>query len=287
MNTSTTNLTTGQRHKQIIDDVRDRARRITFKFGTNSLIDVDSWFIKRLWLRHTLGHIIALNREFAIVSSGAIGMERVHRGGELPATVQMKQAFAGQGQIDLMNVYKHEFARLNGQRVAQVLLTRENLTNSVGLENSRDMLRATRGDGAVAVINENDSVANEEIKFGDNDQLAAYAAHADDATTLVLVTDVNGLYTSNPKTNRNAQHIPLVDCLTPAVMALGGGAVGTHSKGGMETKLLAAFTAAGYGIDTIIINGENPQTITRFFLDGDMSCATVIPAAAHPQKGLF
>lgn len=278
-------LTTDQ--KSIIDDVLARAARITFKFGTNSLIDVDDWFVKRRWLHQTLKHIIALDREFAIVSSGAIGMERVNRRGAQPLTVDEKQTFAGQGQIDLMRVYKYELARLARLRVAQVLLTRENLTNGVGLENSRDMLRATRADGAVAIINENDSVANEEIKFGDNDQLAAYAAHADDATTLVLVTDVNGLYTANPKTDKNARHIPVVECLTPAVMALGGGAVGHHSKGGMQTKLLAAFTAATYGVDTVILNGGDPRSITRFFMHGDVAAATVIPAEAHPQQALF
>lgn len=281
------NLTIGQKHKQIIDDVRARAQRITFKIGTNSLIDVDNWFVKRHWLRQTLSHIVDLNREFAIVSSGAIGMERVHRSGARPKSIEEKQAFAGQGQIDLMNIYKQEFLRLCGARVAQVLFTRENLTNGIGLENSRAMLCATRADGAIAVINENDSVAHEEIKIGDNDTLGAYSASADDATTLVLVTDVNGLYTANPKTDKNAVHIPVVECLTPDIMALGGKSGGDHAVGGMYTKLLAAFIAASHGIDTVIINGSEPNAITRFFAHGDVSIATVIPASAHPQQGLF
>lgn len=262
-------------------DIIDNSNRLVIKIGTNSIIDVEHWVVKRDWLRKSIASYVALNREFGIVSSGAIGMARVKMDGERPKSIEDRQAFAAIGQPLLFDIYRSELMRAGVNRAAQVLFTKHDLTTEPGLSTTKNTLAALRRLKTVYVANENDTVANDEIKVGDNDNLGALTAIADKADTLILITDVNGLYTANPKTNADAQHIQLVDSLTPEIMALGGGSKGDHGTGGMKTKLDAAFVAAANGINTIIVNGEKPDCLTRLF-NGDYSHATFIPHTAHP-----
>lgn len=270
-------------------DIIDNSRRIVIKIGTNSIIDVENWVVKGEWLQKSIKSYADIEREFGvefgIVSSGAIGMARVALNGAVPKTVGDKQAFAGKGQTPLVVAYQRELAR-HGLEGAQILFTKHDLTHEPYLGNTRNALDAYRRMGTIYIANENDTVATEEIKIGDNDTLGALTSIADRANTLILITDVNGLYTANPKTNPDAKHIQVVDALTPEIMALGGGSIGTHGTGGMRTKLDAAFLAASHGINTIIVNGIRPDCVMRLF-NGDYSHATFIPYTAHPQLGLF
>lgn len=267
-------------------DIIGNSKRIVIKIGTNSIIDVENWVVKRLWLRKSIESYVALNREFGIVSSGAIGMARVEMNGQLPKAIDERQAFAGIGQISLIKLYEFELKRAGISRVAQALYTKQDLTTEPGLSTTKQTLAAWRKLETVYVANENDTVANDEIKLGDNDNLGALTAIADDADTLILITDVNGLYTANPKTNPDAHHIQIVETLTPEVMAKAGGTNGSHGTGGMITKLEAAYIAAAHGINTIIINGKKPSCLKDLF-NGDYSHATFIPYTAHPQVELF
>jgi len=259
-------------------DIIDNSKRIVIKIGTNSIIDVENWVPKRFWLRDSLKSYVSLGREFGIVSSGAIGMATIAMEGIAPRSLPERQAYAAEGQIDLINLYRSELARVN-LRAAQVLLTKHDLTIEPYLSNTRNALSALRKRGTIYVANENDTVATDEIKIGDNDNLGALTAIADEADTLILITDVNGLYTSDPKTNPDAQHIQIVEELTPEIMALGGGTNGNHGTGGMKTKLDAAFMAASKNIHTIIVNGQKADCIARLF-EGDYRHATFIPSTA-------
>lgn len=266
-------------------DIIDRAKRLTIKIGTNSLIDVQEWQFKSDWFSTFIYQALQLKKELSFVSSGAIGLERARRKNLVSQDIAMKQGLAAIGQPELQRHYNEELSR-HKKHGAQVLLTRQNLTDAEGLENTQSALRSIRTLGAIPVINENDTVHTEEIRFGDNDRLAAYTAHADNATTLILVTDVNGLYTADPSKYSDARHIPVVECLDTATMNLGKGANGNHSSGGMQTKLLAAYIAAARGIDTIIVNGQYPMCLRDLF-NGKTDHATFIPHTAHPQLGLF
>ena len=266
------------------EEIINNSKRLVIKIGTNSLIDVENWVVKGDWLQKSIESYVALNREFGIVSSGAIGMARVEMRERLPDGLDERQAFAAIGQPILFDHYKSTLARV-GQRAAQVLFTKHDLTTEPGFSTSQKTLAALRRLKTIYIANENDTVANDEIKVGDNDNLGALTAIADHADTLILITDVNGLYTANPKTNSNARHIEIVNALTPEIMALGGGTNGTHGTGGMKTKLDAAFIAAAKGINTIIVNGTAPDCLTRLF-NGDFGHATFIPYSAHPTMSL-
>lgn len=262
-------------------DIIDNSRRVVVKIGTNSIIDVENWVVRREWLKRIIQSLAGLQREFGIVSSGAIGMARVEMDGRRPETLEERQAFAAIGQPILFDTYKYELMR-SGLRGAQVLFTKNDLTTEPGFSTTQGTLRALRALNVIYIANENDTVANDEIKVGDNDNLGALTAIADGADTLILITDVNGLYTANPKTNPDAKHIQLVEKLTPEIMELGGGTNGDHGTGGMKTKLDAAFLAASHGTHTIIINGQKPDCLTRLF-NGDYAHATFIPSTAYPH----
>lgn len=263
-------------------DIIDNSKRIVIKIGSSSIIDEQHWVVKRDWLRKSIESYIALEREFGIVSSGAINMARVQMGGKKPESIIERQAYAGIGQIALIKLYEFELNRAGVSIVAQALYTKEDLTTEPRLTSTKNVMSIWRKMKAVYVANENDTVANDEIKVGDNDNLGALTAKADDADTLILITDVNGLYTANPKINPNAEHIQLVDTLTPVIMALGGGSSSDIGTGGMQTKLGAAFVAAANRINTIIVNGEKPDCLIRLF-NGDYNHATFIPYTAHPS----
>ena len=263
-------------------DIIDNSKRIVIKIGSSSIIDEQYWVVKRDWLRKSIESYIALEREFGIVSSGAINMARVHMGGKKPESIIERQAYAGIGQIELIKLYEFELKRAGISIVAQALYTKDDLTTEPRLTSTKNVMSTWRKMKAVYVANENDTVANDEIKVGDNDNLGAFTAIADEADTLILITDVNGLYTASPKTNPNAEHIQLVDTLTPEIMALGGGSSSDIGTGGMKTKLDAAFIAASKGIHTIIVNGDKPDCLTRLF-NGEYGHATFIPSTAYPH----
>src|SRR5262245_58715648 len=241
------------------------ARRIVLKVGSSLLaskgMGLDAGRIDRL--ARDISALKAGGREVVLVSSGAIicGVERLGLG-EYPRSLPMKQAAAAAGQSHLIWAYERTFEQL-GPKVAQVLLTREDLANRSRFLNSRHTLRALLEFGVVPIVNENDTVAVDEIKVGDNDTLAGMVAHLVDADLLVILSDVEGLFDDDPRRNPGAALIPVVKEVTAEIERLAGGAF--EGTGGMRTKVLAARRAAAYGVATAIVSGEAVDCIASLF----------------------
>lgn len=199
--------------------------------------------------------------EVILVSSGAIGMGA----GKLslkskPSDIPTKQAAAAVGQCELMYTYDKLFSEYN-HTVAQILLTGSDFKNEERHSNfTNTMMRLLELD-VLPIINENDTVATEEISVGDNDTLSAYVAESINADMLVLMSDIDGLYTADPHKEPTASLIPEIKELTPEIIALGGGAGSSLGTGGMRTKLHAAQICTESGTDMIITNGQNPQIL--------------------------
>jgi glutamate 5-kinase len=202
-----------------------------------------------------LARLMARPLEVALVSSGAIASGTARLGlKERPRSIPEKQAAAAAGQVALMWHYEQAFAT-HGRRVAQVLLTQEDISHRGRYLNARNTLLTLLGYDVLPIINENDTVAVEEIKVGDNDNLAALVAHLVDADLLVLLSDTDGLYTGDPNRDPTAQRIDTVEAITPDMERLAGtqGPLGT---GGMVTKLQAAQKAMAAGVPMVIADGR-------------------------------
>ena len=201
-------------------------------------------------------------KEVVLVSSGAIAAGRQALGGQKrPDTISEKQAYAAVGQARLMMVYQKLFSEYNCV-AAQVLLTKDTMTNDVSRYNAQNTFDELLSLGAVPIVNENDTVSTHEIQFGDNDRLSAIVAALIGADLLILLSDIDGLYTDDPRTNPQARFISLVEEITPELLSMGkdtsGSDVGT---GGMSAKLAAARIATDSGSDMIIANGEDVDII--------------------------
>lgn len=203
-----------------------------------------------------------------LVTSGAVaaGIGRLSLP-DKPQTIPEKQAVAAVGQGLLIQMYEKLFSEY-GLVVAQVLLTRDDFNDRKRYLNSRNTLQALLQYGAIPLINENDTVAVEEIEFGDNDSLSALVASLLDADLLVLLTDTGGLYSANPKFDPQAQLIEKVEQITPAIKKLAGDSDETLATGGMVTKLMAAEIATNSGVPMIIANGKEPHILLRL-LEGE------------------
>lgn len=254
------------------------ARRIVVKVGTSTLTHPDGGLdlyridhlIRELADQANSGH------EMLLVSSGAIaaGMSRLGLK-QKPQSIPEKQAVAAIGQGVLMHIYEKIFAEY-GRVMGQVLLTRENAVRHNQYLHSRDSLLAQLDMGAIPVINENDAVAVDEIKIGDNDNLSATVATLVDADALIILSDIEGLYTANPATHPEAELIHEVPELTPEIESLAGGAGTALGTGGMLTKLQAAKVAVNAGVNMVIANGSR-ENVIREVLSGEQ-VGTVFPA---------
>ena len=243
-------------------------KRIVFKVGTSTLCHMG----KGLNFRNIDGLACALTdiknegHEVILVSSGAIGAGVAKLGlSERPRELRVKQAVAAVGQLELMHIYDKIFGEY-GATVGQVLLTRDDVDRPGVRENLRGTFDALLSMGVIPIVNENDSVCIEEIEsehkiFGDNDTLSAIVAALVGADLLVILSDIEGLYDSDPHKNPDAKLIPVVRSLDDRIMALAGGVGSALGTGGMVTKLAAARTAGEAGIDTIITNGSKPQNL--------------------------
>jgi len=246
------------------------ARRLTIKVGSALLVDTQTGKANLKWAKGLAEDIAALRSngtEVVLVSSGAVALGRRYLGlksGKL--SLDQKQAAAAAGQPILMRAWREAFEAVN-LKVAQVLLTREDTERRRRWLNARETVDTLLKLGAVPVVNENDTVATEEIRYGDNDRLAARTAMLVQAEALVLLSDVDGLYTADPRKDPEAQHLPLIETITPDIENMAGGAnadtgVGT---GGMATKLMAARIAGSAGCSTTIAHGGaiNPLSALR------------------------
>ncbi len=223
-----------------------------------------------------------LGKDIIICTSGAIAVGR-HRLGfpDIPNTVANKQMFAAVGQSRLMQMWERYF-EIYGIHVGQMLLTRADVTNRKRYLNARDTLLTLLDNRIVPVINENDAVATEEIKVGDNDNLSALVSTLAEADLLLLLTDQPGLFTADPRTNPDAELIPEVHKIDETVKALAGGSVSGLGVGGMATKLQAADVARRAGADVVIAAGSAPNVIAR--IAGGEPVGTRFPALENPLE---
>lgn len=253
------------RHKRAL---LPRVRRVVVKIGSSILSgpqDIDRATIARL-----VGELAALRRsqhQIVLVSSGAVaaGMARLGLR-ERPGTVPQKQAAAAVGQIRLMSFYDEQFGAL-GQPVAQILLTHDDLANRRRYLNARHTFEELLGAGVLPIVNENDSVAVEEVRFnfGDNDNLSALVATLISADLLVILSDVPGLYTADPRETPGAALVPVVQEVGREIEAYAGGSSGPLGKGGMASKLQAARKACEAGIACVIADGRHPGVLPQVF----------------------
>jgi glutamate 5-kinase len=238
-------------------------KRIVVKVGTSTLTyESGRMNIRRIeLLARTLADIKNRGIEVVLVSSGAIsvGMGKMNLE-KRPEDTRFKQALAAIGQVELMDLYSTFFGEY-GVTTAQILLTRDVIDNAERRENALATLETLFGYNVIPIINENDTISTYEIEFGDNDTLSAYVARLIQADLLVLLTDIEGLYDSDPRKNLNAKLIGRVEKITDSIRALAGGSGTARGTGGMATKLDAAEIAAKSGISTIIANGEHPKIL--------------------------
>ncbi|MDY6269034.1 MAG: glutamate 5-kinase [Selenomonadaceae bacterium] len=254
------------------------AKRIVVKVGTSTLA-YGPGRMNLYNIEHLVRGLVDManqGKEMILVSSGAIaaGLGRLGLS-EKPASIPKKQAIAAVGQGMLMHIYEKFFAEY-GKVAAQVLLTRENSVRHNQYIHSRDALCAMLEMGAIPVINENDAVTVDEIKIGDNDQLSATVATLVDADALIILSDIDGLYTANPATHSDAQIISEVPEITPEIERLAGGAGTAMGTGGMMTKIEAAKVAMNAGVTMVIAPGARDHVI-RDVLAGE-EIGTLFPA---------
>src|SRR3984893_3473972 len=237
------------------------ARRLIVKIGS-ALLVAENGEIRRQWLAALAGDVArcrARGQEVILVSSGAIAVGRRHLGlTGRQLRLEEKQAAAATGQIRLAHAYEEALAK-HGITVALILLTPDDTEERRRHLNARATLNQLLALGAVPVINENDTVATAEIRFGDNDRLAARVAQMVSADTLVLLSDIDGLYTADPRKDQGAILIPEVRELTAEVEAMAGDAPAGYSSGGMVTKLAAARIAMAAGCRMVIAMGKTMQ----------------------------
>ena len=263
-----------------------KAKRVVIKIGSAILVDADTGDLNREWLSaicKDIADVMAQDKDVIVVSSGAIAIGRQTLGltGN-PLTLPQKQACAATGQTILTRAYA-DCMKDYGVTTAQALVTLGDTENRRRWLNARATLDTLISLHILPILNENDTVATDEIRYGDNDRLAARAAQMVGADTLILLSDIDGLYTEDPRANPNAKHLPEISELTPDIMAMGGGVnkgAGVGS-GGMATKLAAAQIATSAGCHMCVMDGTEKAPLTR--LKSGAKCTWFL-AADEPQN---
>ncbi len=262
----------------------DAKQRIVVKIGSSLLIDEAGGAVRRDWLEALAGDISqwhGAGKEVLIVSSGAIALGRERLGlASGPLRLEDSQAAAAVGQIRLAHAYEEALAR-HGVAVAQILLTSDDTERRRRYLNARNTIAALLSRRVVPVINENDSVATDEIRFGDNDRLAARVAAMVGADLLVLLSDVSGLYTADPNADDSAQLVPEVREITDEILAMGTSTQSDYGRGGMTTKLEAARIALPAGCDMVITSGRGLNPLAALGLEAPR---TWFRASASPSS---
>jgi len=257
-----------------------KARRVVVKVGSALLTDAETGRINRTWLESLIEDLLRLRRrgqQVILVSSGAIALGRRQLGlAKGPLRLEESQAAAAVGQIRLAHVYK-ELLESRDVTVAQVLLTLEDSERRRRYLNARATLETLLSLGALPVINENDTVATAEIRYGDNDRLAARVAQMAAADCLVLLSDVDGLYTADPNTDPAAGFIEQVLKITPEIEAMAGRSMSELGSGGMATKILAARIAVAAGCHMCIAAGHHRHPVKR--IEEGARCTWFMPSA--------
>ena len=256
------------------------ARRIVVKVGSALLVDQETGRLNRAWLETLVEDLLRLrarHQQVILVSSGAIALGRRQlKLAKGALRLEEKQAAAAVGQIRLAHAYK-ELLEEKGVTVAQVLLTLEDSERRRRYLNARATLSTLLDLGAMPVINENDTVATAEIRYGDNDRLAARVAQMASADCLVLLSDVDGLYTADPNKDPNAQFIDRVRHVTPEIEAMAGRSMSDVGSGGMATKIMAAKIAVSAGCHMCISAGHHNHPVSR--IEEGARCTWFLPTA--------
>ena len=258
-------------------DLIQKSKRVVIKIGSALLIDKKKDKLNSKWLNSLafdLNDLIKLNKEVIIVSSGSIGLGQKQLGLMGNLTLDEKQAAAATGQITLAHAWK-EVMGIHGLNIAQILLAPDDTETRRKHLNARATLLKLLELKVIPVINENDTVATDELKFGDNDRLAARVAQMAMADLLILLSDVDGLYDSDPKKNKNALLIPTIDKISDEIINMADKNTSNYGSGGMVTKLQAAKIATQAGCSTIISNGAREKPLSSIIQGGKCSYFSV------------
>lgn len=243
------------------------SRRIVIKIGSRIIASRGAG-LNKARIEKLAREILKLRKrkcDVAIVSSGAIlaGMEKLGLS-ERPKTMPLKQAAAAVGQSQLMWLFEKTF-KVHKTLVAQILLTGEDLSDRKRFLNSRNTFITLFENGVIPIVNENDTVSIDEIKFGDNDHLAALVTNLIDADLLIILTDVDGLFTEDPRINPDAELISYVEELTPEMEKSASGSATLEGTGGMSSKVAAAKKVGAYGVPALLLNGTHPEILSEAF----------------------
>lgn len=245
--------------------ILEKNARIVVKVGSNTLTHSSGNLNLRKMeiLVRTLSDFKNEGHEVILVSSGAVaaGIAKIQLG-RRPESTEEKQALAAIGQAELMQIYERLFGAY-GHNVAQILMTKDVIDNNVRREAFENTFRELLRFGVVPIINENDPISTEELKFGGNDTLSAYVALVCKADILINMSDIEGLYDSDPRSNPDARLITRVDKIDEKIMSYAGGAGTDRGTGGMITKLRAAQIVTQAGIPMLIVNGKSPDILYK------------------------
>ena len=246
-----------------------KKKRVVIKIGSTSLTHPATGNINYIKMERLVRELCNLRNQgidVCLVSSGAIAVGKQSMGlAERPRRLPEKQACASVGQARLMSIYQKFFAEYN-QKVGQVLMTKETMIDNVSRKNAQNTINELMAMGVIPIVNENDTVSTYEIRFGDNDTLSAIVSALTGADLLILLSDIDGLYTDDPKVNPDAELITYVEEFSPEYMEMASSAPGSEmGTGGMVTKIKAARIATASGVDMIIANGKDFGILHHIF----------------------
>ena len=260
------------------------ATRITLKVGSALICNTQTGQLNKTWLYALADDIAALHaqgKQVLVVSSGAVTLGRsMMQTGSGQLNMTERQAAAACGQPLLIQAWADALGH-HGIAVGQNLLTSEDSENRRRYINARNTLESMLERGIVPIVNENDTVTTDQMRYGDNDRLAARVASMSGSDTLVLLSDIDGLYTADPKQDATAKHLPLIEHITPEIEAMGGESNSNFTSGGMRTKLLAAKIATEAGCHMVIAKGDQLHPLKA--LDEDAQCSW-FTANSNPQS---
>ena len=249
------------------EKIFQQSRSIVIKVGSSLLVEDKLGAIKKKWFASFIEDVIGLRKlgkTIIIVSSGAINLGRkILNLKDNELTLEQEQAAASVGQIELSKEYQEQF-KFNGLICSQVLITLDDFTNRRRYLNCKSTLKTLLKLGVIPIVNENDTVATDEIRYGDNDRLAAQVASICDSDLLILLSDIDGLYTQSPKKSEDAEHIPFISEITEEIELMAEGPENDYSHGGMKTKIEAAKVTTSIGCNLVIADGRKRNPISNF-----------------------